>query len=223
MDGNYHGGYRVIQPRDPALASYRGASSYISVRFARTCTNYQLGTYSFNAAYSMIFGRYLGTANMGYSQSGFLRRDGWPIYHFVEEWKGTGPFQRRIQTQRGVLQDGVNIHKYWVQYSPSGHAGYRPYPCIEMNIDVTWIGCTAFNPFSVWEHPFNLEWMGEAVFRGTDVPGYVNTKTRFSDMQVQESTNYFSAAIPTPLVPGGDPRFDATIPSNREFSVWTAR
>lgn len=42
-DGNYFAGYYILQPRDPAGNSYRGASAYVSVRNARTCDTYPLG------------------------------------------------------------------------------------------------------------------------------------------------------------------------------------
>lgn len=223
--GNTFRGYRIQGSRDGAGQTYRGVSSVVSVRRSRICDP-GTGTPTFNAAFSMLSGTSLnsggklGWAQVGYMKNSLYSAGNFPVYHFSEYYNpGTNSYSRDVMTRYGTLPATGETHHYFVQWSPSRG-------CVELDIDVTFTGCTSWSPFSVWAQPFNLEWNGESgQYAGTDIPGYASTKATFSDMRVQDSSNFFVANIPVPIVASTptQARFaDSGYPLGRTFSIWTA-
>ncbi len=46
-----------------------------------------------------------------------------------------------------------------------------------------------FNPYVQWYYPFFAEFAGETVYQESDVPGYSNKKTHFSNLQYQSGND----------------------------------
>lgn len=199
--GHYFAGY-TQHPRD--VNEYEGASAQITARPGLVCESNSNGVVNDSSAWSMIAGGFLGVP--GYSQSGYLRRYGGSIYHFVE-FNRTGSstcysgcsnwgFYFHLFTEDGALSSGSKT-----TYQQNWNTGCA---CIQNRIGGVVRASTNFNPFSYWARPFSPQWFGEVKYRESDIPGTSPARADFANLRVQRfSDDQFTATLPL-LLQGND-------------------
>lgn len=192
-------------------ATWEGSSANIRVESGRICDNGPATP--FNTGWVLIG----ATNGSGWAQVGFIRLHGeTSTYHFYEYTQDARSLVFDKLVGDGAVANG-ETHHYFVQYSPS--KGEE-----EMDIDVTNVGNTSFNPFGVgWPVPLAMEWSTEGIYQGTDMPAYVAAPVLFSNMQTQAYNYQFYNTTPGlgPLLPNQSRFYHGPV-SNRSFSVYTA-
>jgi hypothetical protein len=215
---NFFNGYAGASTDLHGAPTYEGASASIRVESARICDDSADRT--FNTTWVMIAGISKSTGLWGYAQTGALRYRNDVTYHFFE-YNATGISglnYRRIGPEFGASNPLANgeIHRYWVQFSPSKGAE-------EMNIDISNIADTPFNPYAVWNLPLSVQYFGESIHQGTDTPGYVSNPALFTNMQAQAFNDVFYPNVPAMTAANDQSRFYLQQPiGDRTFYGYTA-
>ena len=133
----------------------------------------------------------------GYAQSGFFRWYGSSMYHTTEYKQDTAhTYVRKICLTCGALIDG-ETNQYWEQYVTSCS-------CLRLNVDVTILDTTPFNPYSTWVFPFRSQYYGETKYLESDMPGYLSAPTDFRSMQIQHTSTHTWTNVPCDLLGQND-------------------
>lgn len=155
-----------------------GTYALISAREVSECNNAPIGN-SQNAtmAYAMV----AANGGGGWVQSGYLHTYGGGCVVFFAEVSKTGS-SASIKTGGSCLTlDGTN-HGFEEDYGSACGCEYA-------KIDGTVWMTTSFDPFGTWSYPFSPQFMGEAFYRESDMPGAAATPTDFARLQGQNGSN----------------------------------
>lgn len=189
--------------------SYEGVHARITAQWGWVCNTDTNPLSNFTNSWSMVVDRF---GHNGWAQSGFERGYGTGIRHFAQQMRSQGDFF----TQYGsYFPEGEN-HGYWQQYDPSCS-------CIHSNVDQTRLMTSWFDPKFWWPQPFGVQFLGEAAYRESDIPGYGGTRTNFSGLEVQRSSDHAYITIPCFLYNINDnpSRWSVWGNSCTNFDIWT--
>jgi hypothetical protein len=171
----------------PGGYQYEGASAAIIANAAPLCTT-GFGPDEFSYTWVMVHQSNSGPGggNNGYAQMGFFRdvTESCPYYTSESDQIYGQTFFRHIHTEYGCLPTN-QLNRYWVQYIPSTGL-------LRMNVDVTIMDTTTWNPYLNWAAPFSTDFDSETKYIGSDVPA-----TNYRSMQVQQGINHgWSSSLP---------------------------
>lgn len=207
---NYFTGYSGASTDLHGASTWEGTSANIRVESGRICDDGTFGSNTLNTAWVMVTNQ----PRTQWAQVGFIRYVNGYTYHFSQYYSGSGSPVTHVYYNYGALNNG-EVHHYFVQYSPGKGA-------IEMDIDVTNADNTWFNPVTAWPaKPWSIQYNGESISKGTDMPGYAPAPFLFTDMQAQAWDDLFYPSYPT-LTGGTQPRFGLSPVTSRSFYGWTA-
>jgi hypothetical protein len=204
----FDGYYQIDHPEHP----YEGASTFIVVRDGAVCSGV-VDSNNFLGGWVMIAS---GTQGQGYGQVGFDRYAGTTLKWFAEFNDGLGHVADRFSTFSVTNQVGVQ-HTFRVLWTPAC-------ACLHANIDTTnWLNST-FNPFFVgWgPQPWSPQFMDEATWLQTDVPGTPSARTSFSGMGAQRLSDDIIESMPCILSSlNSSSRWSHSASSCTAVTLWT--
>lgn len=148
-----------------------GSSSYIYTNYqSNLCSTDDDPDYNFSLSYNMVY----DASRDNYAQAGTFWGYGLPcVYSFVEQTQSNHqPFRELI----ACTNDGER------------HA-YRNLMTGQYNVTSSVDGInymiSSYNPFALWDSPFDIQFMGETKYLQSDVPGIESSKEQFTAMGVQ--------------------------------------
>jgi hypothetical protein len=160
--GSQYDGYNNWSP--PPLQESEGASATLTVRFGSVCDSdtsadtYLTVTTNGDTNWEMIAGAGVGE----YSQAGYLRWYGSPIYSFAEYHDQFGHYQKLDDFAHPLTQG--SSYKYQSQWGPGCHCIQNLAAGVELNQ-------TNFDPTATWHTPWALSYDAEPHYLESDVPG----------------------------------------------------
>jgi hypothetical protein len=214
--GNYFNGY--FQDGKPNY-QFEGSSGYIVVRDGANCTG-DTSIGNFSNAWLMIASN-LGAPYNGWGQVGFERTAGFPLRWFSQFYDGYKALETRYSTFPVSNQIGVR-HTFRVLW-------YESCLCLRATIDSTTWAESDFNPFaypaeSNWgPQAWSPQFLAEAGYLQSDVPGTPAARTRFSSLGAQRVSDDRLILMPCVLSGTTDnpTRWARQASSCNAFDVWT--
>lgn len=169
----------------PNLSS-SGASAELPVRAAAVCDS-DSGRQNFTNSWSMI----AADDSRGWVQSGYERWWGSSFYFFsqTQRQQGTSGSLSTYYDTSQPLSVG-SVFRFWQQYDTTCQ-------CVHSNVNLRRLISTGWNPFTYWSQPFIPQFVSEARYTASDVPGNASVRQDFTKLQFQTTNNFSWAPMPT--------------------------
>jgi hypothetical protein len=181
FDGFYH------KPEIYPQYNWKGASSYITVRWPLTCTD---GWRPFTNAFVMIAPKENGLVN-GWGQVGYLR---YQNASGVTRFEGFAQFASDAN-RNGVFEGDELATHYLMTMATGDRPAFRVLwssgcACLEASVNGVVYARSPFNPFTAgWRQPFVPQFLGETEYRSGNMPGTASVPTAFSALGAQRHSD----------------------------------
>ena len=217
--GNYFDGMGYL-PSVPGVTQwyFRGAGANVVTRVNSLCSS--IGTVeNFTDAWVMVAARdSRGWAQVGYEMNAVLGSS--PRY-FAQQYRGDGcpsTYSWCYSTTYWPGGPALNsVHGYWVQYEAAC-------ACLKMNVDLTTILQTEYQPSQFWPEPFSIQYAAEVGNINNNVLGTPTSKLTFDALRVEDYGGGWQS-IPSPFLQSTNSapmRWGGPEPtSTTSFRVWT--
>jgi hypothetical protein len=172
--GDYYDGYVGTQGQ----GATEGSWGSIQTRLGTECSTNTNPDINRTSAWVMVKS---GDSQQGYVQSGFNHGYGNCTTFFAAVRKNDNSSESDKFGGSCISTDG-STHSYTEQYGSGCGCEYA-------KIDGTVWMTTGFNPFSYWTYPFRPEFMGEAYYLQSDMPGDISNPTNYSALEGQNGSN----------------------------------
>ena len=216
---NYFEGYYYDRAVAPGYNDFIGARADLRIRHGAVCDvdsngNPVTGKYNFTVAWAMIASD-VYSSTQGYAQSGFIRWYGSNIYDFAQNNVGNDPTP---PTWYGTTALSTGVDRAYKSIYNTACI------CVISYTDGTSRLMTAFNPYSNWDPPFGPQFMGEARFKQSDMPGTDGARMTMSSMKYQSDTDWNLYDTPCAIfspVTGGSTRWHHNKVDCVTRQIWT--
>lgn len=195
---------------------FEGSSGYIFVRDGAVCDgNPTDGNPS--TAWNMIAANPTASSDNGWAQSGFIRTGLRGLTWFSQAYAQSYSGSLFTRFANYSVEDQVGVrHTFRELYRPS--CG-----CVQMYIDSTVWAQTPFDPYGTWAYPFDPQFLAEAHYLTSNIPGSPQAPAAYSALGAQLVTNDALIAMPCSKLAANDnpARWGRSASRCDAFKVWT--